>query len=392
MVAGLITSAQTISKTLIAKMDISRQYVLFDGTKLMLMGFTELMSQAINFPGPTLEFIEGDSVDLSLINMSQSAPHTIHLHGLDVDQANDGVPSLSFEVPHLSTGHYYFKVPHPGTYIYHCHVSSPIHVQAGMYGLIIVRPSALGYTWDNGYAYHSEFSWVFSEIDTLWHKNNIIHHVHVQGTVGHPIPDYDPQYFMVNGKTETNIPFSGAPIFMNVGETVLVRIANIGYYGNIIRFPPGLTVRLISSDARPIPTAFMIDSLSVHPGERFSILIEADSLLSDSIVVEYFNLNTQVIENSQRISAQVLGYFGLGESENSEVKLTPNPASQTIILSGLTLSKHTYLIISSDGRLIKRGELIEGKNTISIESLSRGLYWVLLNESGQKIKLPLIVQ
>ena len=42
--------------------------------------------------GPVIEGIQGQPVEVTLYSMM---PHTIHFHGLDVDQANDGVPSTS---------------------------------------------------------------------------------------------------------------------------------------------------------------------------------------------------------------------------------------------------------------------------------------------------------
>lgn len=391
-VASAVGSAQVVTKTLIAKMDLTAQHTLYDGTKIMLMGFTELMSQPINIPGPTLEFTEGDSVDLSLINMSQSAAHTIHLHGLDVNQANDGVPSLSFEVAHLGTGHYYFRAPHPGTYIYHCHVSSPTHVQAGMYGLVIVRPATLGYTWQNGYAYDSELSWMFAEIDTVWHSNAVIHHVHIPGEVGHPIPDYYPQYFMINGKTETQIPYSGASIFMNKGETVLVRLSNIGNYGNTVRFPQGLTATVISTDGRPIPNAHTLDTLAVLPGERFGVLLEANVDLTDSVAVDYFDLNTGITMNTQWIPANVSGNFNFEELDNPATYLAPNPATESVTINRKSTTPTPFTITSTTGSTVLTGALRGTQTTVLIEHLAPGLYWVSFEENGTLQKLSLLVQ
>ena len=102
LVFGMITivfvsMAQQLTTTFIfSKMDITPQHTLWDGSNTMLMGYTSLMNAPIDIPGPILTYTEGDSVELKLRNMSQGASHTIHLHGLDVDQWNDGVPHLSW--------------------------------------------------------------------------------------------------------------------------------------------------------------------------------------------------------------------------------------------------------------------------------------------------------
>jgi len=92
---------------------------LSDGNNVRVFGFADNLSQYPDVPGPTLEFTEGDSVIIDFWNISQGAPHTIHLHGLDVNQENDGVPHLSFEVHHMEHGFYRFRAPAAGTYLYH---------------------------------------------------------------------------------------------------------------------------------------------------------------------------------------------------------------------------------------------------------------------------------
>ena len=144
-----------------------------------VMGFTQALKQKVMMPGNTLYFEEGDSIEITLWNMSQGPPHTIHLHGLDVNQENDGVPALSFVVEHLDKGYYRFRAPHPGTYLYHCHVVSPLHVQAGMYGLIIVHPKGMEHrTWKDGYRFEREFSFLLNEVDRNWHTSELFDHDH----------------------------------------------------------------------------------------------------------------------------------------------------------------------------------------------------------------------
>ena len=314
------------SLQLISKIDFQEQYELHDGNLIHLMGYTKLISAPINLPSPTLIFEEGDSVNLSMWNLSQGAPHTIHLHGLDVDQQNDGVPMLSFEIEHDSIGHYYFKAPHPGTYIYHCHVSSVLHVQSGMYGLLIVKPkSDPNLTWENGYAFDSEHAWMMSEIDTNWHHDSIINHPHDPMGMMDPILPYYPQHFLINGMSETQL--DAIPITASVGEKVYMRLANIGYYANEVIFPAGMNAQVIASDGRPLPNVFSSDTVAVYPGERFGVLLEANSEFTDVVQVNYVNLNTQILENTQEVDLAISGFIGLNELEDNALLVYPNPAS-----------------------------------------------------------------
>lgn len=354
------------SVQLVSKIDFQEQYELHDGNLIHLMGFTQLIGAPINIPGPTLTFEEGDSVNLSLFNLSQGAPHTIHLHGLDVDQQNDGVPQLSFSVEHDSIGHYYFKAPHPGTYIYHCHVMSVLHVQAGMYGLLIVKPkSDPNVTWENGHAFDNEYAWMMSEVDTNWHHDSIINHPHdSMSMMDDMILPYQPQHFLINGKSESQL--SANSVVASVGEELYFRLANIGYYSNRIIFPAGMNAQVVASDGRPLPNSFNSDTVDVFPGERFGVLLEADSEFTDIIQVEYVDMNTHSVTNTQDVTLTISGFVGLDETPSPLDLVYPNPANQTVKLpySGkwlvTDLSGRTVTLLSSADLYYRLDELSVG--------------------------------
>ena len=102
------------STTLLIARNIGKK-ILDDGTEIRTFGYATKLSENPDIPGPTLIYEQGDSVTIDMWNVSQGAPHTIHLHGLDVNQQNDGVPHLSFDVEHMDHGFYRFMAPHPGT-------------------------------------------------------------------------------------------------------------------------------------------------------------------------------------------------------------------------------------------------------------------------------------
>jgi FtsP/CotA-like multicopper oxidase with cupredoxin domain len=365
--------AQQITTTnIFSKMDMGPQHILWDGTNTMLMGFTSLMMTPIDIPGPTLVYTEGDSVELKLRNMSQSASHSIHLHGLDVDQWNDGVPHLSWEVGHNATESYYFKAPHPGTYLYHCHVTSSLHVQAGMYGLLIVKPQNANETWDGGFTFDKEYAWMTSEIDTIWHTDSIINYPHDTTTTLRELPDYNPQYFFVNGRSEhqlldTNV----AAITAKANETVLLRLANIGYFGNRIIFPNQLNAKIISSDGRPLPNIEVSDTLEILPGERYQVLLQSSIEFSDSISVDYFNLNTQNIANTQKVPVSVSGFVSSVNDIKKEVLFYPNPVSNALYFTKNTTFASVFDV---NGKIILSAN--NNINAIDVSMLSNGIYFI----------------
>lgn len=310
--------------------------VMHDGLSLRTFGFAQTLNEQPPIPGPTLYANEGDSVVLDLFNVSQGAPHTIHLHGLDVNQENDGVPHLSFEVHHMDHGFYYFVAPHPGTYFYHCHVVSSIHVQAGMYGVFIVKPSdGSNTTWDGGYPYDQDRLFTMSEMDPIWHEDSVLEHPHDTTVEVHniSIPAYNPTYFLVNGKSEQQL--LGPEIALQTSKEAVsfLRMANIGYLANRITFPSELNATIVSTDGRPIMPAEVSDTLWVLPGERYGVLIEPLVDLMDSISISYVNMNTHLSESTQYVPVNVSGINNLFElDEDLGFQLFPNPSSGSVFL------------------------------------------------------------
>lgn len=380
-----LLEAQIQSNTFIfSKMDIEPQHTLWDGEQTMLMGFTPLMSSAIDIPGPLLTYTEGDSVEIQLRNMSQGASHTIHLHGLDVDQWNDGVPHLSFEVGHNETKSYFFKAPHPGTYLYHCHVTSSLHVQSGMYGMLIIKPEDETVTWNGGYSFDEEYAWMMSEIDTVWHNDSIINAVHDTTTNMVHLPNgYNPQYFFVNGRSESQLEDTTvAAMSFHANETVLLRLANIGYYGNKFQFPMHLNARIISSDGRPLPSMEFSDTLEVLPGERYQVLLQSTYDFAGNVLVDYFDLNTQMVHNTQSVPVDVLEALSVEDENNRNANIYPNPTTQSLNISNIQGLIH---LMDVYGKIVLEQELNMPHYTLDLSHLSTGVYLLKTNEKTFKI-------
>jgi FtsP/CotA-like multicopper oxidase with cupredoxin domain len=344
-------------------------HTFHDGEQTRIFGFTETLSAPTRIPGPIIYVNSGDSVKIDFWNMSQGAPHTIHLHGLDVDQQNDGVGMLSFEVMHDTHGYYYFKAPHPGTYLYHCHVGSTVHLQAGMYGLVIVRPNSgdAFLNWDGGETYGREFPLLASEIDTVWHNDTILDHEHDSLMPLYVPSTFKPQYFLVNGKSGTQLTDPLNYLFALKNEKVYMRLANIGYYGVRYIFPASLNARTVSSDGRPLPMEFESDTIEVLPGERYETFLQLGMDQFYPFLVEHFNLNTQVTEASQTMIIQTSS-VSLIENEEQTLLIYPNPSSGLYTLSGNI--EENYTVTTLDGKLLFQSK----SNTIDLTQYTNGLY------------------
>jgi FtsP/CotA-like multicopper oxidase with cupredoxin domain len=100
-----------------------------------------------NIPAPLIAIDEGDELFLTLTNVGQVMrpdlfeQHTVHFHGYaNASAFYDGVPDASVAINIGGSFTYYYLAPEAGTYMWHCHISPPEHLQMGMVGQIYVRP------------------------------------------------------------------------------------------------------------------------------------------------------------------------------------------------------------------------------------------------------------
>ena len=289
------------------------------------------------FPAPVIYASVGDVVEIRLKNLgvtdpnAPNDPHSIHLHGLDVDAANDGVPETSIGAVPVSTepvdndaddalhgeGNvvvYMFTPKYAGTYMYHCHQEADIHVQMGMYGaLVVYNPddpaAATGPGVGKGgtlYGWHYDRDYVLllSEVDVNQHTSE----ENSENPGFNPV-DYKPQYWFINGLSFPNTihvglnwndwiashpnydPFIIGSIGLkhansNItnGEKVLIRMINMGFETQPMHMH-GFHGKIIGSDQRawtwandPAKTAFgeglEKNTVTIGSGETYDWLVD----------------------------------------------------------------------------------------------------------------------
>lgn len=93
-------------------------------------------------PGPELRVTEGDLVDVTLRNDDIDAGVTLHWHGVDVPNGEDGVAGVTQDAI-MPGGEFRtrFVADVPGTYWYHTHQASSEGVRMGLYGMLVVEPA-----------------------------------------------------------------------------------------------------------------------------------------------------------------------------------------------------------------------------------------------------------
>lgn len=93
-------------------------------------------------PGPEIRAVQGQLVEVRLVNESVPGGATLHWHGVDVPNAMDGVAGVTQDAVPVGGEHVYrFMADQVGTYWYHSHQLSHEQVRRGLLGALVVEPA-----------------------------------------------------------------------------------------------------------------------------------------------------------------------------------------------------------------------------------------------------------
>lgn len=353
-----------------------------DGKIIPVFGITNTLGQTAKIPAKILYCNEGDSMVLNTKSISQGDHHTIHLHGLDVDTRNDGDPSTSFWLSHMQDTTYSFKAKNAGTYIYHCHAADVVHVQMGMYGLIVVR--AAGGTknaWTGGPTYDKDYKWLMSEVDSVWHFN-VPKHDTIADTVN--IPKYIPNYFLINGKcgaeinADDSIQIKGAQ-----GEKIFMRLANIGFLTNRVIFPSWLNAQILDSDGRPLPNVLVNDTCYIMPGERFGVMLQPNTQTTGTVTVDFIDMNTGSTTASNPVNVTINGMIGIKEDqkETNSLLIYPNPVTDILHIENTVNTAEEIEITNCLGQTVLKTSY---RTELNVSKLQSGVYFIRIGMITKK--------
>ena len=254
-------------------------------------------------PGPTLIVTEGQTVTVILTNKLPAAAGntSILFPGFAVTPSGGAQGLLTQEAQPGSTVTYTFTATSPGTRAYYSGTQSDLQVEMGLYGAIIVLPSAVPTacttglhasnlvaesTWGEadfrlapaaydhpGTCYDREYLFQFAEMDLNIHRTALAQVTALAGckpgTLGCslqvPTEPYHPNYFVINGRSmpddmDPNFdspyphqPYNGNP-HMHPGEDVLIRVIGQGRWQHPFH-EHGNHVRILGRDGNLIKSA-----------------------------------------------------------------------------------------------------------------------------------------
>jgi FtsP/CotA-like multicopper oxidase with cupredoxin domain len=193
-------------------------------------------------PGPTIHVNPGDHVQVVLTNKLPE-PTVMHIHGLELPNAMDGVPYITQDpIDPGKSFTYDFVAKGPATAMYHSHFDTLTQDSDGMYGAFLVgeEPVPAGVT-------------VSQEIPFMLNDS---------GTIG----------LTFNGK---GFPET-APISAKLGDWIVVHYYNAGEMAHPIHLHD-IPQLVIAEDGFPVPNPYTVDTVNIAPGQRFTVLIHADN-------------------------------------------------------------------------------------------------------------------
>ncbi len=254
----------------------------------------------MQIPGPTLIVTQGQTVTVKLTNnLPAAAGNTSILFPGFAVTSSGGVPGLlTQEAAPGASVTYTFTASTPGTRAYYSGSQGDLQVEMGLYGAIVVLPSAIPSACTSGLAaknaqsasfhgeadfrlaaaaynhvkacYDREYLFQFSEMDPRIH-NEALAQVTAKAGCAAGAPEcalavatepYIPAYFMVNGRSmpddmDSNYayqyshqPYNGNP-HMHPGEQVLLRIVGQGRWQHPFH-EHGNHVRVLARDGNLI--------------------------------------------------------------------------------------------------------------------------------------------
>jgi len=109
-----------------------------------LPGGTKVAGYTLNHasPGPEIRARQGQLIEVRLVNESVPDGVTLHWHGVDVPNAEDGVAGVTQDaVPEGGSYIYRFVARDAGTYWYHSHQVGHEQVRLGLFGTLVIAPS-----------------------------------------------------------------------------------------------------------------------------------------------------------------------------------------------------------------------------------------------------------
>ena len=340
------------------------------GEALYIFGFSDvtglpadqIMSSSIvkaNFAAPIISIKQSQEFYLTLTNVGLivradlTDGHTVHFHGfINAASFFDGEPMASFGPVIGASITYYYNLLDPGTYMYHCHVEAPEHMQMGMLGNLYVRPiqddnatlknlgtlrtppsATTAYT---GFAYNDGDGSTGYDVAYPIQIHAMDREFHFADMTIQPVNFVllDERYPMLNGRgyPDTIVPpgvdlpfitpdaapyFFGEPIAgaqkvsslitATAGQKILLRISNLSFHFYTLSVL-GIPMKVVGRDAKllrgPAPTnrdlTYNTNSITLGGGQTTDVMLDTTGIAAGTYFLYTTNLNNLSNSDQER--------------------------------------------------------------------------------------------
>jgi FtsP/CotA-like multicopper oxidase with cupredoxin domain len=266
------------------------------GITFVPAAITNATCPTMQVPGPTLVVTEGQTITVNLTNQLPTAAGNTSLlfPGFQVTATGGAAGLLTQEAAPSGAVTYTFVASTPGTHAYYSGTQGDLQIEMGLYGAIVVLPTAIPSNCTSGLAtsnlaaeahwgesdfrlaaaaydhaatcYDREYLFQWAEMDPNIHKQAL---AQVTAKVGCVVADptckltvptepYHPTYFIINGRSMPDVmdanygaeyphqPYNGNP-HMHPGEQVLIRTIGQGRWQHPFH-EHGNHVRILARD------------------------------------------------------------------------------------------------------------------------------------------------
>ncbi len=350
-----------------------------------IWGYTDtdpLLGGTAQIPGPAIIANQGETVEVTLHNeIGETTSLIFPGQAMMPDQTGvlDG-----------SSTSYSFVASKPGTYLYEAGplANAQHQVAMGMYGSLVVRPSASNQAYDDlATAFDDEALIVLSEIDPDLN------------TLADPstfdMRDYDPRFWLINGTAYPDtIAINSMP-----GNSVLLRYINAGVDQHSMG-TLGVDQTIVATNGNPLSYSFRVAAASLGSGETSDrMLTMPNPAPAGGAKFAVYDTSLLLHNNGAPGFGGMLTFIEVTDGTppatgptTSAVALAPNPTDGTAdvtlnatISGALTITGAEYFVGSpgasgggtpmsaSDGAFDSTSEAVEATITVAdLASLSSG--------------------
>jgi plastocyanin len=230
------------------------QWEVSPGTKVSAYTYNGMV------PGPTIMVNPGDKVAIEMKNDLPQSTST-HLHGIDVPVGMDGVPFVTQDpvLPGKTFTYRFTATSRPQVGMYHSHYHAEHQIGDGMAGAFIVGSTPIPASVAANYPTATQFPAANTPYVMM-------------------LDDYGTIGLALNGKA-----FPGtSPLVTPVDHWIEIDYLNEGQQFHPMHLH-GIEQLVIAKDGEPLASPYLADTVSVGPGERYTVLVKPDASKLDTL-------------------------------------------------------------------------------------------------------------